>query len=544
MAIAPLQLPSTGQITPDINWAPLANLGQIYQQGQAKRELQAALSGGANMSDPQSLSALALKVLPYDSSTGLSLASLANTASNTQYQHGRDTTNDDWREQEAARSQGNTNASLDLQRNADARATEELSLTKQKIKAAQDSANNLRAALGSIYGQPGVTAPAAAGAPVPSTPKVVGDAEGVATGLYDPPAAPGGRPPMQTASATLAGPAGPAPATAAAPASAAYVAPPTPAGTPGPQHIPVLMQALVDPNLAPGQRELATTLLKEAYKSASPPEKIQTLQVLQANPALLDIEKQLRFASKSEVNVIDKGESAFSKEGLGAIGKQFAKISDEGTSAREDIALIGQLRDLGAVVKTGAPRAIQGWLAKQGIKVGDNIGAVEAYGAIVDKMTPAQRAPGSGSSSDFDAGMFKNSLPKLINTPQGNEIISNTLASLAQYKVDRAVIAEKALIGELKPGDALKQMRDLPSPYTNFKEFAKAGGFRADQNDPGSTAPTSTGRQPTTAKEVPMTSVEVNQSLDNARAAVARNPGARDAIIQKLRGAGIDPSGL
>lgn len=118
MAIAPLQLPSTGQITPDINWAPLANLGQIYQQGQAKRELQAALSGGANMSDPQSLSALALKVLPYDSSTGLSLASLANTASNTQYQHGRDTTNDAWRVQQAQREQGNSDRSFGLQSRA------------------------------------------------------------------------------------------------------------------------------------------------------------------------------------------------------------------------------------------------------------------------------------------------------------------------------------------------------------------------------------------------------------------------------------------
>jgi hypothetical protein len=40
--------------------------------------------------------------------------------------------------------------------------------------------------------------------------------------------------------------------------------------------------------------------------------------------------------------------------------------------------------------------------------------------------------------------MFKNSLPKLINTPEGNEVISNTLAGLAQYKLDRAAIAEKA----------------------------------------------------------------------------------------------------
>jgi hypothetical protein len=41
-----------------------------------------------------------------------------------------------------------------------------------------------------------------------------------------------------------------------------------------------------------------------------------------------------------------------------------------------------------------------------------------------------------------------------------------------------------------------------------------------------------------------MTKVEIDQSLANARAAVARNPAARDRIIQKLRDNNIDPSGL
>lgn len=40
-----------------------------------------------------------------------------------------------------------------------------------------------------------------AGAPVPSSPRMVGDAEGVASGLYDPPNAPGQRPPVQVADA-------------------------------------------------------------------------------------------------------------------------------------------------------------------------------------------------------------------------------------------------------------------------------------------------------------------------------------------------------
>jgi hypothetical protein len=79
--------------------------------------------------------------------------------------------------------------------------------------------------------------------------------------------------------------------------------------------------------------------------------------------------------------------------------------------------------------------------------------------------------------------MFKNALPRLINTPQGNEIISNTLAGLAQSKIDRARIAEAALAGDITPSDAMKQLRALPSPYENFKAFQKSG-FKADPNAP------------------------------------------------------------
>jgi hypothetical protein len=115
MAINPLQLPSAQAFSGGLDFSPLGNLGQVYQKAQAQRGLQDALSGGINPSDPQSLAALAAKVLPNDPTMGMSLASLANTASNTQYQHGRDTIGDQWRAQEAARAQQNADRSYGLQ---------------------------------------------------------------------------------------------------------------------------------------------------------------------------------------------------------------------------------------------------------------------------------------------------------------------------------------------------------------------------------------------------------------------------------------------
>jgi hypothetical protein len=115
MAINPLQLPSAQAFSGGLDFSPLGNLGQVYQKAQAQRGLQEALASGINPSDPQSLAALAAKVLPNDPTMGMSLASLANTASNTQYQHGRDTTNDQFRLQEAARAQQNADRSYGLQ---------------------------------------------------------------------------------------------------------------------------------------------------------------------------------------------------------------------------------------------------------------------------------------------------------------------------------------------------------------------------------------------------------------------------------------------
>jgi hypothetical protein len=344
---------------------------------------------------------------------------------------------------------------------------------KQK-KLELQAGTQFNASVGGMFGaQPPAARPAAVGVPslselgptaappraaVPSTPKVWGDAEAEAAGLYEAkkPAA--------------------APATIGAPR----------ADGPNAEHVPVLIAALSNPNLPSGQKETAKLLLGEAFKNMKEPEKIQTLRALQANPQLLEIEKQLK--ASTTVTVDQKGEGELSKTLGKGLGERVNDIAKEGDAARTDLAMVGQLRDLGAAVKTGGPAAVQGWLASHGIKVGDNVGAVEAYSSIVDKLTPSQRVPGSGASSDLDVKMFKNSLPKLINTPEGNEIIQNTLAGVAQYKLERAAIADRVQAGEMTAKEGIKLIRDLPNPYANFKEFAKTG-FRADASNPASTGP-------------------------------------------------------
>lgn len=357
--------------------------------------------------------------------------------------------------------------------------------------------------------------------PVQSTSRVVGDDEGVRTGLYDAPKAPGMRPPVQAVS-----------------------------GDDRSARIPALIGAMSNPNLPQGDREIAKTLLTHELGQLKPNERAQYLREMQANPDLLKIEMDLKRAGKTDINIDQKGEGELAKKLGGGLGERINDIAKEGDVARNDLAMVGQLRDLGAAVRTGGPAAVQGWLASYGIKVGDNVGAVEAYSSIVDKLTPSQRVPGSGASSDLDVKMFKNSLPKLINTPEGNEIIQNTLAGVAQYKLERAAIADQVQAGEITAKDGLKKMRDLPNPYENFKTFAK-NGFRADASDPSSTGPNFADRFNASrpgnqegARIIPSTKVEIDQSLANARARIARDPGSRNMVLQRLREAGLPTDGL
>lgn len=219
-------------------------------------------------------------------------------------------------------------------------------------------------------------------------------------------------------------------------------------------------------------------------------------------------------ANGTTVNVDTKGDNKFAEVASTSIAKRFEGIVSEGDSAQADKALLGQLQDLGSVIGTGGAAGIQKWLSDRGIKVGDNVGALEAYGAIIDKLTPQQRIPGSGATSDYEGKMFKNSLPSLMNTPQGNAILSGTLQALADNKIARAAIAEQGLNREITPQETTKQLRALPSPYEAFVKFKKGQPADAAAPAPAASSAPAAGRQAPAA--APSAPVRV-QSPDEAR---------------------------
>ena len=61
---------------------------------------------------------------------------------------------------------------------------------------------------------------------------------------------------------------------------------------------------------------------------------------------------------------------------------------------------------------------------------------------IIARLTPAQRVPGSGATSDFDARMFQAALPGLNRSPGANNNIIEAYRRRAQMSAERAMVAD------------------------------------------------------------------------------------------------------
>ena len=160
----------------------------------------------------------------------------------------------------------------------------------------------------------------------------------------------------------------------------------------------------------------------------------------------------------SVITIDQKGEGEFAKTNAQSLGKMFAGMTEAGISAGDDLDAIANLRMSG--VQTGGMASMTAFLSNYGIKL-PGASEVEFYGAMIDRLTPQQRLPGSGNSTDFDARMFKSSLPSLMRTPEGNAMIMDVMEGIAKNKMDRADVALRVQTGELSPQDGVREIRRL-----------------------------------------------------------------------------------
>lgn len=252
--------------------------------------------------------------------------------------------------------------------------------------------------------------------------------------------------------------------------------------------------------------------------------------------------------TKTEVNVDMKGAGKFTEKANEIQAKRYGDMVEAADNAVPLKADIEVMAGLGAQISTGKLAEARLGMAQYAKAAGlDSIassltngkmGEMEAFTALADKLTPRMRVPGSGSTSDAEGRAFKNSLPSLLKSPEGNAIIADTFRGLADYQTQAGEIAGKALRGEISQSEADQALRGLPSPYSRFKAYQGGQGGQGAAAD-ASPAPLPKGKD---RVEIPG-GVSAGVAIAQAKKAVAAGKD-KAAIAERLRSWGIDPKRL
>ena len=182
----------------------------------------------------------------------------------------------------------------------------------------------------------------------------------------------------------------------------------------------------------------------------------------------LDYKTAISKAGATNVTVGGEGTEAFEKE-FGKLDAQaLADVAVAGASASRSIAQIDRLEGLLGNVPTGMAANLKQIAGNFGVPT-EGLDDIQAAAALINSLVPAQRPPGSGPMSDADLELFKRSLPRIINSPGGNQIIIDTMRGLAQYDAMGSEIVQRFRAKEISKVDAFKLLNSRPDPFASFK---------------------------------------------------------------------------
>jgi hypothetical protein len=123
-----------------------------------------------------------------------------------------------------------------------------------------------------------------------------------------------------------------------------------------------------------------------------------------------------------------------------------------------------------------------------GIKLegADNL---ERANAILSKLVPSQRPVGSGTMSDADLALFKASLPRLLNTRDGNAAITRDMRAIAEYNVQMGQIAKELGLGRITEDVATERFRAVYNPLEKYRTAPPSRGELSEAGIGGGAAP-------------------------------------------------------
>jgi hypothetical protein len=154
--------------------------------------------------------------------------------------------------------------------------------------------------------------------------------------------------------------------------------------------------------------------------------------------------------------------------------QELGELSKGATEGRQMLSRLAVLETM----TEDLPSGILGWFSEQGARLGlgSQVPQYEVARAVLEQLIPGQRQGMPGAVSDRDVEMFRRSLPRLMSSPEGRQMVIDTLKSAAEDQVARGRIAREALNRRISSDEATERMDALPSPFERFLEYQQRAG--------------------------------------------------------------------
>lgn len=189
--------------------------------------------------------------------------------------------------------------------------------------------------------------------------------------------------------------------------------------------------------------------------------------------SFIDYQMALKRAGAQQQTVnLPPAEKAFETKAGGLMAESYGEVMKQGVASSRALGTLTRLESLLDKTGGGLVPALQSFAGQFGIK-SKGSSDIEAAQAVINRLVPEQRAPGSGTMSDRDIELFKASLPRLINTPEGNRQILEAMRGIVEYDIKAGQIARDALNGRIKQDEAEKRLNDLRNPLEQFRSQAR-----------------------------------------------------------------------
>jgi len=184
----------------------------------------------------------------------------------------------------------------------------------------------------------------------------------------------------------------------------------------------------------------------------------------------LEYKTALQKASATNISTTIEaaGDKKFEEKFAELDAAALAEVAGVGATASRSLAQIGRLEALLSNIDSGMGASVKEFAGNFGIQT-QGLDDIQAANALISALVPAQRPPGSGPMSDADLELFKRSLPRIINSPGGNQIIINTMRGLAEYDAEGGRIVQRLRKKEITQAQAFELLNSRPDPFAAFK---------------------------------------------------------------------------